>query len=182
MHLGDVHTDMIELIDIMEEEVREPFASPEAQGRQIEQPLNMRVPAHHGPLVREDKGEMQEGRRRQIPAEQKNVRQAMRGLKIKDGHEEAKPDHAEAQKPPTARCVRTEQKDPHSTQSSGGVCYRLSKASRREDLQVEEPVACWDCSSFDFHPTLPRMLSATLIWDQVVQVGKPCEKRLLAPL
>jgi hypothetical protein len=62
MHLGDVHTDMIELIDIMEEEVREPFASPEAQGWQIEQPLDMRVLAHEGPLVREDKGEIQEGR------------------------------------------------------------------------------------------------------------------------
>src|SRR5215510_9277398 len=98
MHLGDVHTDMIELIDIMEEEVREPFASPEAQGRQIEQPLDMRVLAHQGPLVREDKGEVQEGRRRQIPAEQNNVRQDMGESKIKDGHEEAKPDHAEDQK------------------------------------------------------------------------------------
>jgi hypothetical protein len=26
------------------------------------------------------------------------------------------------------------------------------------------------------------MLGAPLIWDQVVQVGEPCEKRLLAPL
>ena len=57
---------------------------------------------------------------------------------------------------------------PHSTQFSGGVCYRLSKASRREDLQVEEPVACWDCASFDFHPTLPGMLSAPLVGHQVV--------------
>src|SRR5687768_8651328 len=47
-----------------------------------------------------------------------------------------------------------------STEFSGGVCYRLSKASRREDLQVEQPVACWDFSSFDFHPTLSGMLSA----------------------
>src|SRR5262249_54391317 len=114
MHLGDVHTDMIELIDLMQEEVREPFASPEAQGRQIEQPLDMRVPAHHGPLVREDKGEMQEGRRRQIPAEQKHVRQDMRGLKIKDGHEETKPDHTETQKSPTTWCIRAEQKDQRS--------------------------------------------------------------------
>src|SRR5215475_10167248 len=108
MHLGDVHTDMIELIDIMEEEVREPFAAPEAQGRQIAQPLDMRVPAHQGPLVREDQGEMQEGRGRQIPAEQKKVCKDMRGLKIKEGQEEAKPDHTEAQKPPTARRVRAE--------------------------------------------------------------------------
>src|SRR5215470_399001 len=71
----------------------------------------MGVLAHQGPLVREDKGEMQESRRRQIPAEQKHVRQDMRGLKIKDGYEEAKPDHTEAQKPPTAWRVRAEQKD-----------------------------------------------------------------------
>src|SRR4029450_10161440 len=114
MHLSDVQADMIELIDIMEEEVREPFASPEAQGWQIEQPLDMRVLAHQGPLVREDKGEMQEGRRRQIPAEQKKVRKNMRGLKIKDGHEETKPDHTEAQKPPTARRVRAGQEDQRS--------------------------------------------------------------------
>src|SRR5215831_12064489 len=114
MYLGDVHTEMIELIDIMEEEVREPFASPEAQGWQVEQPLDMGVLAHQGPLVREDKGEMQEGRRRQIPAAQKNVGKDMRGLKIKDGHEEAKPDHTETQKPPTARRVRAEQKDQRS--------------------------------------------------------------------
>src|SRR5215468_9734211 len=114
MHLSDVHADMIGRIDIMEEEVREPFASPEAQGWQIEQPLDMRVLAHQGPLVREDKGEMQEGRRRQIPAEQKNVCKDMRGLKIKDGHEEAKPDHTETQKPPTTRHVRAEEKDQRS--------------------------------------------------------------------
>src|SRR5215813_12130436 len=111
MHLGDVQANMIECIDIMEEEVREPFASPEAQGWQIKQQLDMRVLAYHAPLFREDKGEMQEGRRRQIPAEQKHVRQDMRGLKIKEGHEEAKPDHTEAQKPPTAWRVRAEQKD-----------------------------------------------------------------------
>src|SRR5262249_38794819 len=100
--------------DSMEEEVREPFAAPEAQGWQIEQRLDMRVLAHHVPLFREDKGEVQEGRRRQIPAEQKKMRKDMRGLKIKDGHEEAKPDHTEAQKPPTARRVRAEEKDQRS--------------------------------------------------------------------
>ena len=67
----------------------------------------------------------------------------------------------------------------HSIQFSGGVCYRLSKASRREDLQVEEPVACWDFSSFDFHPTLSGMLSAPLVGHQVVQVREPCQKCLL---
>ena len=83
MHLSEVQADMIECIDIMEEEVREPFASPEAQGWQIEQPLDMRVLTYHVPLFREDKGEMQEGRRRQIPAEQKKVCKDMRGLKSK---------------------------------------------------------------------------------------------------
>ena len=38
----------------------------------------------------------------------------MRGLEIKDGHEEAKPDHTEAQKPPTARRVWAEEKDQRS--------------------------------------------------------------------
>src|SRR4029453_493956 len=114
MHLGDVHAEMIELINIMKQEIREPFASPETQGRQIEQPLDTGVLAHHRPLFREDKGEMQEGRRRQIPAEQKKVCKDMGGLEIKDGHEEAKPDHTETQKSPTARRVRAEQKDQRS--------------------------------------------------------------------
>ena len=103
MHLSEVHADMIGRIDIMEEEVREPFASPEAQGWQIEQPLDMRVLAHQVPLFREDKGEMQEGRRRQIPAEQKKVCQDMRGLEIKDGHEEAKPNSHRS--PKTSNCA-----------------------------------------------------------------------------
>jgi DDE domain len=71
---------------------------------------------------------------------------------------------------------------PHSTEFSGGVWYRFSKASRREDVQVEQPVACWDFSSCDFHPTLSGMLSASLVGHQVVQMGQPAQKRLLAPL
>src|SRR5262252_1502029 len=114
MHLSDVHADMIGRIDIMEEEVRQPFASPEGQGWQREQPLDMRALAHQGPLFRENKSKMQEGRRRQIPAEQKKVRKNMRGLKIKDGHEETKPDHTEAQKPPTTWGIRAEEKDQRS--------------------------------------------------------------------
>ena len=47
-------------------------------------------------------------------------------------------------------------------------------------MEIEEPVACWDCSSFHFYPTLPRMLGATLIGHQVVEMGQPREKRLLA--
>ena len=61
----------------------------------------------------------------------------------------------------------------HSTQFSGGACHHSSKASRREDLQVEEPVTCRDFSSFNFHPTLRGMLGATLVGHQVVQMGQP---------
>src|SRR5215831_1912479 len=69
---------------------------------------------------------------------------------------------------------------PHSTQFSGKEYHRSPKASRREDLQVEEPVACWDCSSFDFHTTLAGMLSTPLVGHEVVQMGEPSQKRLLA--
>src|SRR5215831_19396179 len=46
---------------------------------------------------------------------------------------------------------------PHSTQFSGGVCPHSSKASRREDLEVEEPVACGYCAAFHFHPASTSM-------------------------
>ena len=58
----------------------------------------------------------------------------------------------------------------HSIEFSGGVGHCSSKASRREDLEIEQPVACWDFSSFHFHPTLASMLGATLIRYQVVEV------------
>ena len=58
--------------------------------------------------------------------------------------------------------------DHHSSKTSGG-----------EDLQIEEPVCCGYSSAFHFHATLTRMLGATLIRDEVVQVGEPREKRLL---
>ena len=45
-----------------------------------------------------------------------------------------------------------EVKKAHFPGFSGRAYHRSSKASRREDLQVEEPVACWDCSSFHFYP------------------------------
>jgi len=48
-------------------------------------------------------------------------------------------------------------------------------------LQIEEPVRCWDCTSFDFHATLASVFGATLIGDQVIQMGQPSQKRLLAP-
>ena len=47
------------------------------------------------------------------------------------------------------------------------------------NLQIEEPVVCRQSPSFHFHPTLTRMLGATLIRHQVVEVCQPREKRLL---
>src|SRR5215510_454391 len=70
-------------------------------------------------------------------------------------------------------------KRPHSTELRGAACHRSAKASGGEDLQVEEPVACWDFASFHFHATLAGMLSPTLIGDQVIEVRQPCKKRLL---
>ena len=58
---------------------------------------------------------------------------------------------------------------------------RSSKASGGEDLDIEEPVACRYASAFHFHPTLPGMPGATLVGHQVVQMGQPAQKRLLAP-
>ena len=62
------------------------------------------------------------------------------------------------------------QENPHSTELRGGACHRSAKASGGEDLQVEKPVLCGDFASFHFHTTLPGMLSAPLIGDQVVEV------------
>jgi hypothetical protein len=70
----------------------------------------------------------------------------------------------------------------HSTQFSGKEYHRSSKASRREDLQVEEPVACGDGASFDFHPTLASVLSAPLVGHEVIQMREPAQKRLRAPV
>jgi len=67
----------------------------------------------------------------------------------------------------------------HSPAFSGSVCHRSAKPSRREDLQVEEPVACRDSPAFHLHPTLPGMLGPTLIRYQVVQVREPRQKHLL---
>src|SRR5439155_25193251 len=72
------------------------------------------------------------------------------------------------------------QKSPHSIAFSGGVCPRSSKASRGEDLEIEEPVLCRYSSAFDFHATLASVLGPTLIRHQVVQVRQPREKGLLA--
>ena len=70
---------------------------------------------------------------------------------------------------------------PHSSGFSGGVWHRLSKASRRENLEIEQPVTRRDFASFDFHATLTCMLSTALIGYQIVQMGQPSKKRLFAP-
>ena len=54
-----------------------------------------------------------------------------------------------------------------------------SKATRGEDLQVEHPVCGGYAPAFHLYPTLPGMLSAPLIRNQVLQVRQPREKRLL---
>ena len=54
-----------------------------------------------------------------------------------------------------------------------------SKAARGKDLQVEHPVWGGYAPAFHLYPALPGMLSAPLIWDQVIQVRQPREKRLL---
>src|SRR5215510_7410388 len=71
---------------------------------------------------------------------------------------------------------------PHSIAFRGKGYHPSAKASRGEDLDIEEPVPCRYASAFHFHATLPRMLSSTLIGDEIVQVGEPREKRLLASL
>jgi hypothetical protein len=70
---------------------------------------------------------------------------------------------------------------PHSIEFSGSVCHCSSKASRREDLEIEEPVSGGYLAAFHFHPTLTGMLGATLIRHQVVQVRQPDKRRLLTP-
>ena len=69
---------------------------------------------------------------------------------------------------------------PHSTRFSGRVCHCSLKASRREDLHIEQPVARRDLSAFHVHATLTCMQSPTLIRHQVLQVRQLREKRLLA--
>jgi len=68
----------------------------------------------------------------------------------------------------------------HSIGFSGSVCPRSSKASGREDLEIEELISCGDGAAFHLHPTLPSMLGTTLVGHQVVQMGEPSQERLLA--
>ena len=72
-----------------------------------------------------------------------------------------------------------DRKNSHSTELRGGACHRSAEASGSEDLQVEEPVSCWDGVSFHLHATLASMLGTTLIWDEVVQMCEAREKGLL---
>ena len=67
----------------------------------------------------------------------------------------------------------------HSIAFSGGTCHRSSKASGGEELEIEQPVSCWDCSSLNFHAALPSMLGTSLVGDQVVEMCEPSQKRLL---
>ena len=53
---------------------------------------------------------------------------------------------------------------------------------RGEDLEVEEPVSCWDFASFDFHPTLTGVLGASLVRHEVIEMCQPSQEGLLAPL
>jgi hypothetical protein len=64
-------------------------------------------------------------------------------------------------------------KKSHSTRFSGKGHHRSAKASRREDLQVEEPISSGDHSSFHLHATLASMPGSTLIRHQVIQVREP---------
>jgi len=69
--------------------------------------------------------------------------------------------------PPQAQDADTVQARyfPHSTEFSGEGYPSSSKASRSEYLEIEQPVSCGDCASFDFHPTLASVLGPTLIGD-----------------
>ena len=70
--------------------------------------------------------------------------------------------HVHASAPP--------RKKTHSTELRGKGYPHSAKAARGENLEVEEPVACWDCTTFDFHPTLARIERPALIGHQVVEV------------
>lgn len=62
-----------------------------------------------------------------------------------------------------------------------GSFSRSLISSRGEDLEIAPPGACRNFASFAFPPTVAGMLSAPLVGDQVVQLGQPNKKRLLAP-
>ena len=48
-------------------------------------------------------------------------------------------------------------------------------------MEIEEPVTCRDCASFDIHTALPGMPGTTLRGEHVVQMYQPSQKRLLVP-
>ena len=67
--------------------------------------------------------------------------------------------------------------DSIALRGGGGHC--ASQASRSESLQIKKPVCCGYAAAFHFRAALPGMLSPTLIRDEVLEMGQPCEKRLL---
>jgi len=56
----------------------------------------------------------------------------------------------------------------------GNLLLRGSKAPSFYSILV------WVRAAFHFHPTLPVMLRAPLVGHEVVQMGEPAQKRLLA--
>jgi hypothetical protein len=77
--------------------------------------------------------------------------------------------------------VDSEVKKSDSSEFSGGAHYCSSKSSRGKDLKIQEPILRGDFATFHFDPTLACVQGPALIWDQVVQVRQPGQKRLLAP-
>ena len=64
---------------------------------------------------------------------------------------------------------------PHSIAWYGGVYASPSKADRRANLEREQSVVCRDCPSCDCHPTVVRVLGATLRGNEVVEVGQSAQ-------
>jgi hypothetical protein len=62
---------------------------------------------------------------------------------------------------------------------SGSVCHRSANPSRREDVQVEAPVAWRSTPAFHRHPTRPGVLGPTRIRYQGVQGCQPRANCLL---
>jgi len=70
----------------------------------------------------------------------------------------------------------------HSTEFSGGVCHRSSKASRGKDVPSEEPSGCGSSTAFHRHATQPGMRGTALRRHQMGHVREPCDTRLWAPV
>ena len=64
---------------------------------------------------------------------------------------------------------------PHSIAWYDGVYASPSQADRRAHLEREPSVVCRDCLSCDCHPTVARVLGATLRGNEVVEVGQSAQ-------